>query len=291
MQKIVRWLEELENQASVLYREAALLFRDDPILTEFLTRLSEDEVVHARLMHELADYLQDNHLELQSAFQLSQATLDFVESPLKQAQNLVAQKALSKKQMIDLVVSIEYHEWNNVLFRYIVTTMKPHSKKFQHTAAVIQAHEERIQQFLDVLPRNLRPAREAGSLPVVWRKRFLVVDDDEAVRELLSRILARRGTVETAANGKEALEKMKSKFFDAVITDVDMPVMDGPEFFQEAIQNDPGAAGRFVFCAGRLPGEIASLHRGDRPRWIAKPFSLPDIDRVIDEILVSNASV
>ncbi len=290
MQKIVRWLEDLENQASVLYREAALLFREDPILTEFLTRLSEDEIVHARLMRELADCLQENHIELQSAFQLSQATIDFVESPLKQAQNLVSQKTLSKKEMIELVVSIEYHEWNNVLFRYVVTTMKPHSKKFQHTAAVIQSHEERIQQFLDVLPRNLRPAREAGSLPVVWRKRFLVVDDDEAVRELLSRILARRGTAETAANGKEALEKMRSKFFDAVITDVDMPVMNGPDFFQEAVQDDPGSAGRFVFCTSQPPAEIADLRKGDGPRWVQKPFSLPDIDRVIDEILVSNAS-
>ncbi len=59
--------------------------------------------------------------------------------------------------------------------------------------------------------------------------RFLVVDDSSAMRQLITFALRRLGTVEIveATDGVDALKKLPSGHFDLIITDINMPVMDG----------------------------------------------------------------
>jgi class 3 adenylate cyclase len=58
--------------------------------------------------------------------------------------------------------------------------------------------------------------------------RILVVDDNEVNRDMLSRRLGREGySVDTASNGREALEKLESQDFDLVLLDIVMPELDG----------------------------------------------------------------
>lgn len=70
--------------------------------------------------------------------------------------------------------------------------------------------------------------------------KLLIAEDDSRQRKWLKRIMLREGyDVETAENGQIALQKLKSNFFDVVITDVRMPGMTGKELL-ESIQNiDP----------------------------------------------------
>jgi CheY-like chemotaxis protein len=60
-------------------------------------------------------------------------------------------------------------------------------------------------------------------------KKILVVDDSDDDRELVVSFLTLKGySCEEARNGKEALEKIKEKKFDLVISDFQMPDGDGP---------------------------------------------------------------
>jgi two-component system sensor histidine kinase and response regulator WspE len=62
------------------------------------------------------------------------------------------------------------------------------------------------------------------------RKRVLVVDDSLTVRELERKLLANAGyDVEVAANGMDGWNSIRTSHFDLVVTDVDMPRMDGIE--------------------------------------------------------------
>ncbi|WP_051309048.1 response regulator [Desulfogranum japonicum] len=56
---------------------------------------------------------------------------------------------------------------------------------------------------------------------------ILVVDDNEANRELAQMVLEKDNTVEVAANGLEAVEKLSHDNYDVVVMDVQMPIMDG----------------------------------------------------------------
>jgi DNA-binding NtrC family response regulator len=59
-------------------------------------------------------------------------------------------------------------------------------------------------------------------------KKILVVDDEVAIRNLLFDFLSRKGfEVSLAQDGRESLGQLKRRVFDLVITDIDMPKMDG----------------------------------------------------------------
>lgn len=67
--------------------------------------------------------------------------------------------------------------------------------------------------------------------------KILVVDDEKDIREITQAFLVLNGyEVSTAANGKEALDKLLSDHFDMVITDLQMPLMGGIELLQKISQ-------------------------------------------------------
>ena len=70
----------------------------------------------------------------------------------------------------------------------------------------------------------------------------LVVDDSMLIRHTVCRFLEERGfTVESATNGQEALEALKTVRPDIIITDIQMPKMSGSELIT-AVKNNPGLA-------------------------------------------------
>lgn len=69
----------------------------------------------------------------------------------------------------------------------------------------------------------------------------LVVDDEAHIRRLISMQLERNGyKVEVACNGAEALECLRARAYDAVVTDLSMPVMNGQELCDQ-IRSEIGA--------------------------------------------------
>jgi len=68
------------------------------------------------------------------------------------------------------------------------------------------------------------------------------VEDDTSVRESLMRFLKRRfDTIFTAKDGQEGLEMYKANRPDIVITDIQMPVMDGIEMAKKILEINPDA--------------------------------------------------
>lgn len=79
-----------------------------------------------------------------------------------------------------------------------------------------------------------RMTRALGIAP----SRVLVVVDAAASRDALSGQVEREGyVVDTAGQGREALEKLRAEPFDLVLLDLSLPDMDGPQFL-EALRND-----------------------------------------------------
>ena len=65
------------------------------------------------------------------------------------------------------------------------------------------------------------------------KERILIIDDDPDIRDVLDLSLSEHYTIFAAANGKEGLEMVKSKNPELIITDYNMPVMNGPEFCRQ----------------------------------------------------------
>ena len=61
--------------------------------------------------------------------------------------------------------------------------------------------------------------------------KILIAEDDRELRQLFSHVLMKHGyTVKGVSNGKEALDAMDNDYYDLIISDIMMPVMDGYEF-------------------------------------------------------------
>lgn len=105
-------------------------------------------------------------------------------------------------------------------------------------------------------------------------RRVLVVDDDDAIRMLVTRLFLRNGfEVTNAADGQEALERLSEKAFDLVILDVMMPRMDGISV-AEKISSFPAPRPRVVVMTAAVPGIIERLKPHQVWKVISKPFNL-----------------
>ena len=92
----------------------------------------------------------------------------------------------------------------------------------------------------------------------------LVVDDSMLIRHTVCRFLEERGfAVESAANGQDALEALERMSPDLIITDMQMPKMDGGELI-DALKNSPKTATiPVIILAGKQSGFEKAQKRAD----------------------------
>ena len=108
--------------------------------------------------------------------------------------------------------------------------------------------------------------------------RILLSDDQAAARDLVCRALEMDGhSVAITEEGAEALDKVKTgDGFDLLITDVEMPVMDGISLAHEAIAAAPSL--RVILISGHQEQlQRAAGLDGRSLRTLTKPFTLEQI--------------
>lgn len=105
-------------------------------------------------------------------------------------------------------------------------------------------------------------------------KSILIVEDEESILAFMKERLSEFFIVETAANGKEALEVLHKEHVDLIISDVMMPVMNGIELCK-AVKSDIDLCHTpmiFLTAKNDLDSKISGLKAGAEA-YIEKPFS------------------
>jgi signal transduction histidine kinase len=131
-----------------------------------------------------------------------------------------------------------------------------------------------------------RPALDSVALPVSGAS-ILVVEDEAALASAVVDALRDAGyLVERAADGEEALVRVKAQAFDLVVCDLKMPRLDGKAFYRLLAGVAPGLAKRVIFVTGDIAGTEAEAFLEEAGcRWLAKPFRLADLLRAVRESL------
>ncbi|HWS53380.1 MAG TPA: ATP-binding protein [Pyrinomonadaceae bacterium] len=121
------------------------------------------------------------------------------------------------------------------------------------------------------------------------RLKVLVVDDEQAVRELLRDILVTEGhAVRAAASGPEALRLFREGEFDAVFTDIGMPGMSGWELAHAVREIDSRVPLAVITGWGEAVG--SAEQQAARIDWvITKPFTTDRINQLVAEIAAQSA--
>ena len=120
--------------------------------------------------------------------------------------------------------------------------------------------------------------------------RNLLAEDDQVMREYLSRALERSGYRVTAVDrGTAALPLIEAEEFDLLLTDIVMPEMDGIELAQKAGELRPDL--RVMFITGFAAVTLKAGKAMPQARVLSKPFHLRDLVLEVDRMFeVGSAS-
>ena len=103
-------------------------------------------------------------------------------------------------------------------------------------------------------------------------EQILIVEDDRAIRHLVTEVLKSAGyAVENAADGVEALQKVSNGNFDLMLLDIWMPNMNGLDVLAQ-LRGKPGAPRIIVMTADNTPETMLRALREQAYRCISKPF-------------------
>jgi CheY-like chemotaxis protein len=112
----------------------------------------------------------------------------------------------------------------------------------------------------------------------VVKPRALVVDDDEPIRVMLAAIVRQHGfAVETARDGQEAIDKIKSERFDVILLDLMMPHVNGYDVLQHIRKNQPDLLGRTIVATAVPERELQRDLTDPVFKVHMKPFDLPQL--------------
>jgi CheY-like chemotaxis protein len=116
------------------------------------------------------------------------------------------------------------------------------------------------------------------------RKRVLVVDDNERIREMLSRLLSWYGfEVNEASNGLDALALLTGNNFRFVLTDLQMPGMDGVILAGKIRKKWPGT--RIVLVTGMDRKAVErKLKAGCVDFVLYKPFAVNELEEIVASV-------
>ena len=122
-------------------------------------------------------------------------------------------------------------------------------------------------------------------------KTVLIIDDEEDLRDTVGYKFKAAGyTVVTAIDGVDGLEKLADLEPDLIILDVNMPRMNGLEFYQRIKGPDDRTKYPVLILTARANMENL-FHDLDADGFMAKPFELDDLLQTAEQIILSNSGV
>ena len=119
------------------------------------------------------------------------------------------------------------------------------------------------------------------------RPSILVVDDESIIAQLVADLLEGEGyEVETAPDGRAALDRLAQRSYDAILSDLRMPELDGLGLFRAIEQRHPQLLRRFVFITGTsAQTEYQGFIDDVKVPVLTKPFDVADLLRVVRRLV------
>lgn len=116
--------------------------------------------------------------------------------------------------------------------------------------------------------------------------KILYVDDAPSMRKLVEMVLSSEFDLTLVSNGQEALDATKQEQFDVIISDINMPVMNGLEFLEKVRAEE-----NYKFTPVLMMTTEASREMKDQGKklgatgWIVKPFDPAKLPGIIRKVI------
>ncbi len=115
--------------------------------------------------------------------------------------------------------------------------------------------------------------------------RILVVDDDEGIRKVVAEALRSEGySVDTASNGKEAIEKSQANFYNLALVDIRLPDMEGTKLLTSMKETTPEMVKIILTGYPALQNAIDAVNKGAHG-YLVKPIKMDELLRTVEQSL------
>lgn len=113
---------------------------------------------------------------------------------------------------------------------------------------------------------------------------ILAIDDTHYILDLIADILTRQGyVVDRAGNGLEGLKMACEKQYDLIISDMDMPLINGIEFYRELCKKMPWMGQRILFVTANSDMAIRRFINEHGLKYLSKPFTASELMNTVHE--------
>ncbi len=279
MASIITWLVDAETLAEQLYAECAVYFKNNTALSEFLSTLSKDESGHKIIVTRLAE---QNVLPSDIPIELSDDFKDRFYNSMMMIPEMMKQGILSEETLLRYIVDVEYSEWNEI-FIYIARQYSRVETAHQFDVAMMQRHISRIARFI-TQENYTELLHKIEGIQKIWDYRIMIVDDEDGIRDLFAMLFGKNYRTTCASNGRDALDLLEQWHSDVIITDIDMPYMNGIELYEQLLQKDKTIADRMIFMTGNdrhIP--YFQMHN---LKYFMKPFKIDMLRALVDSLIL-----
>ena len=116
-------------------------------------------------------------------------------------------------------------------------------------------------------------------------EKILIVDDDPEILEVIAEILQQAGyDVDSAKDGRKAIRRIEDDFFDLVVTDLNLPKVDGMKILQYVVEQSPETMCVILTGYGTIKGSVEAIKLGAFD-YITKPVKSDEILIVVEKAL------
>ncbi len=112
------------------------------------------------------------------------------------------------------------------------------------------------------------------------KRSVLIVDDEEIIRSFLFEVLSEEYDVSLACDGDEAIERIRKRRYDLIITDLKMPRVSGEEVVKFACDSDPNYKVIVISGFSSLYTVSQSINNG-ACAFLSKPFSIKELMQTV----------
>lgn len=150
---------------------------------------------------------------------------------------------------------------------------------------------ERRHYGLDQVKERMVEYLAAKTLRSLKPRRVLVVDDEQIARTNLEHVFVKEGyQVVTAADGVEAMERLKQSPVDIVISDLKMSRMDGLQLLGQIREHAPQTEVVLVTGYGTVDCAVTALRQG-AAHYLCKPVDIAELKKTVREVLERKRSI
>jgi len=182
--------------------------------------------------------------------------------------------ALKRSTDESFLTTAEVLEYLNVNLRTVYRLIKAGSIPAVRVGRQWRFRKRDVDAWLE----RQRPDAGHQPAPAPARRRILLVDDEASIRTLLARMLAAAYDVDTSFDGENALDKLRipGAHYDLLISDLNMPGMDGLTLIREARRIDAGLPVIIITGYSNESSAIEAVNLGVAG-YLTKPFGSPQM--------------